>query len=163
VVEHPGSPLYQLSLFENLMKSLVKLAFACLLITGNVSADELKSVTPEQLLDMQQHNNALIVDIRTDAEWQSSGVIPNSVKLQSFDQQGYFDDNKWLAALEQMKSSPDQPVILVCRSGNRSSKVGTLLANKLGMKNVYHLKNGLQSWVKSGHTVTPNCLQVACK
>lgn len=139
------------------------LAFACLFFANVVLADELKAITPEQLLELQQNNAALVVDIRTEAEWQSSGVIPNSHKLQSFDQQGQFDESKWVAALENMKSSPDQPLILVCRSGNRSSKVGTLLTEKLGMKKVYHLNNGLQSWLKSGHTVTPNCLQVACK
>ena len=145
------------------MKQLFNILLTCLLLAGKVSADGVESVSPEQLLAMQQHNNALIVDIRTETEWQSSGVIPDSHKLQSFDQQGNFDESKWLSALEKMKSSPDQAVILVCRSGNRSSKIGTLLTDKLGMKNVYHLNNGLQSWIKTGHTLSPNCLQVACK
>lgn len=145
------------------MKQLFSILLACLLLASEVSADVLESVSPQQLLAMQQHKKALVVDIRTEAEWQSSGVIPNSHKLQSFDQQGNFDEDKWLSALEKMKSSPDQAVILVCRSGNRSSKIGALLSDKLGMKNIYHLDNGLQSWVKTGHTLSPNCLQVACK
>jgi len=145
------------------MKKLLAIFLACFLFSGVLMATELQSVTPEQLLQMQQHQNALVVDVRTEAEWQASGIIANSHKLQSFDNQGKFDPEKWLAALQQMKSSPDQPVILVCRSGNRSGKVGTFLTEQLGMKNVYHLENGLQSWVKSGHPVSPNCMQVACK
>lgn len=146
------------------MTPILSLIFAGLLFCSNaLPADEVTGVSPEQLLDMQQNQHALVVDIRNEAEWQSSGVIADSRKLQSFDSQGHFDADKWLADLEKMKSSPDQPVILVCRSGNRSGKVGALLAQQLGMKNIYHLNNGLQSWLNSGHPVSPNCLQVACK
>ncbi|QPK65082.1 rhodanese-like domain-containing protein [Methylomonas sp. LL1] len=145
------------------MKKSLTLLLAGLLFSAQLLADELKSVSPEQLLDMQQNRNALVIDVRTEAEWQASGVISNSHKLQSFDNQGAFDQNPWLASLEKLKSSPDQPVILVCRSGNRSGKVGALLARQLGMKNIYHLENGLQSWIKSGHPLSPNCLAIACK
>lgn len=144
------------------MKKILALSIG-LLFSGTLVADSLKTVTPEQLLEMQQNQNALLVDIRTEAEWQATGIISNSRKLQSFDNQGQFDQVKWLAALEQLKSSPDQPVILICRSGNRSGKVGDFLTRQIGMKNVYHLHDGLQSWIKSGHPVSPNCLQVACK
>lgn len=145
------------------MKTLLSLLLSGFIYCAPLLAGELETVTPQQLLDMQQNNNALVVDVRTEAEWQASGIIANSHKLQSFDSQGKFDPEKWLTSLEKMKTSPDQPVILVCRSGNRSGKIGALLTQQLGMKNVYHLDNGLQSWINSGHPVSPNCLQVACK
>jgi len=145
------------------MKKFLALFLSYFLFSFTLMATELHTVTPEQLLEMQQKQNALVVDIRTGGEWQASGIISNSHKLQSFDNQGKFDSEKWLTALQQMKSSPDQAVILVCRSGNRSGRVGAFLTEQLGMKNVYHLENGLQSWVKSGHPVSPNCMQVACK
>jgi len=145
------------------MKEILTLLLASLLFSQQLLADNLKAVTPEQLLDMQQNKNALVVDLRTEAEWQASGVIAESHKLQSFDNQGKFDQEKWLANLEKLKSSPDQPVILVCRSGNRSAKVGELLTQQRGINNVYHLENGLQSWIKSGHPVSPNCLTITCK
>lgn len=141
-------------------KLLIVLVF---LFSSSLAANELETVSPQQLIEMQQTQNALVVDIRTEAEWQASGIISNSRKLQSFDNEGKFDPEKWLAALEQMKSSPDQTVILVCRSGNRSGKVGEFMTKQVGMKNVYHLENGLQAWIKSGLPVSPNCMQVACK
>ncbi|MGR8931465.1 MAG: rhodanese-like domain-containing protein [Gammaproteobacteria bacterium] len=135
-----------------------------ILLFGRVAmANELQTVTPEQLLAMQQNQNALVVDVRTPAEWQASGIISDSRKLQSFDNDGNFDIGKWAAELEKLKSSPEQAVILVCRSGNRSAKVGELLTRQLGMKNVYHLEKGLQSWVQSGRSVSPNCMNIACK
>lgn len=126
-------------------KTRLSLFLGLLFISSVLMATELKTVSPEQLLDMQQNQNALVVDIRTEAEWQASGILSNSLKLQSFDPHGRFDQAKWVAALEQLKSSPDQPVILICRSGNRSARVGDFLTRQLGMKNVHHLQNGLQS------------------
>lgn len=145
------------------MTKIFSLLLSSVLFSAQLIAGELQTVTPEQLLDMQQNRNALVVDIRTEAEWQSSGVIANSHKLQSFDSQGNFDQEKWLTELNKMKTSPDQPVILVCRSGNRSEKVGSLLTQKLGINNIYHLEGGLQSWLKTQHPVSVNCAQIACK
>lgn len=133
-----------------MLKSFI--LFLLSLVAPGLLAAELGQVTAEQLQAMQQAEHALVVDIRTEAEWQASGVIPNSHKLQSFNKDGQFDSAKWLADLQKLKTSPEQPVILVCRSGNRSSKVGEFLTQQ-GMTNVYHLSNGIQSWIKSGHPV----------
>jgi rhodanese-related sulfurtransferase len=132
------------------------------LFAVRLSAAELGQISAEQLIDMQHNGKALVVDIRTQQEWQTTGVIPGSQKLESFDGNGKFDQEKWSAALEKLKSSPDQPVILVCRSGNRSGKVGQMLAGQQGVKNVYHLSNGIQSWLKSGRPVEAECLSTNC-
>jgi rhodanese-related sulfurtransferase len=145
------------------MKKMLTLLLTGILVCTQLLADELQAITPEQLLDLQQNHHALIIDVRTEAEWQATGIISDSRKLQSFDSQGQFDQVKWLADLEKLKASPEQPVVLVCRSGNRSDKVGAFLTQQLGMKNVYHLQNGLQSWIQSGHPISPNCLTIACK
>jgi rhodanese-related sulfurtransferase len=123
-----------------------------LLISPPLFANGLGQLNPEQLHSLQQSQNALIVDVRTPAEWQASGMIPNSQKLQGFDSNGKFDADKWLSDLQKLKSSSDQPVILVCRSGNRSSKIGEILAQH-GEKNIYHLSNGIQGWIQSGNPV----------
>lgn len=132
------------------LKTMVFL-FGSLLATV-LHAGELGQVTPEQLLHMQQIQHALVVDIRTEAEWNATGIIPNSQKLQSYDSEGRFDSAKWLADLQKLKTSPDQPVILVCRSGNRSGKVGEFLTRQ-GVNQVYHLNNGIQSWIEGGRPV----------
>ncbi|WP_445371268.1 rhodanese-like domain-containing protein [Methylomonas sp. HW2-6] len=132
------------------------------LLSAGLQAAELGELDTEQLGTMQQNQNALVVDIRTPQEWQATGLIPGSHKLQSFDADGKFDQQKWLADLEKLKTSPDQPVILVCRSGNRSTKVGKMLSEQPGMPKVYHLNNGIQSWIRSGRPVAPDCLASAC-
>lgn len=137
--------------------------FMSLCATLPLFAAEVGNLSPDQVLDMQQKNQALVVDVRTPAEWQSTGIIADSYKLQAFESDGSFDANAWVAKLEKLKTSPNQPIILVCRSGNRSSKVGEVLTQKLGMTRVYHLANGLQSWFNTGRPLSPNCMTVSCK
>lgn len=127
--------------------------FFCLFIHfSNLSAEELKALNPEQLQTFQSQQSPLIIDVRTPAEWQATGIIPQSHKLQGFDSNGQFDADQWTAELEKLKTSPDQPVILVCRSGNRSGKIGDILL-KQGQHNIYHLHNGIQGWIQSGRPV----------
>jgi rhodanese-related sulfurtransferase len=123
--------------------------------SGTLAATEPGQVSAEQLQTLQLNDHALVIDIRTETEWHATGTIPGSQKLQSFNADGQFDTEKWLADLQKLKTSPDQAIILVCRSGNRSSKVGEFLIRQ-GMPNVYHLNNGMQSWIKSGHPVKPD-------
>lgn len=139
--------------------------FLCFLILSPLSiANELINLSPEQLLSLQKTNNALVVDIRTIKEWETTGIIPGSKKLQSFSANGDFDAQTWVEQLNQLKSSPDQPIILVCRSGGRSGKVGTFLSKQLGMKNIYHLSNGINSWMKADLPINKDCSNMlACK
>ena len=144
----------------------IKLIFITLmaLFTSIISADELGNLTTKQLLKLQKNSNALVIDIRTEKEWQATGTIPNSHKLQFFSDKGKYDTKKWLTDLKQLKSNDDQIVILVCRSGNRSGKVGNMLTQQLSMKKIYHLSNGMMSWIKAGNKTTKDCLpQLACK
>lgn len=123
------------------------------LFTSTSSATELKNITPEQLKSLQ-NDGALVIDIRTAKEWAAKGIIPDSDKLEFFNDQGEFDEKKWLDGLNKLHTSTEQPVILVCRSGNRSSMVGNYLTNKLGMNNIYHLQNGIMSWIKAGNKIS---------
>lgn len=133
------------------------------LLSSLTVADELIDLSVEQVQAMQNDGEALMIDIRTEQEWQSTGIIPSSHKLEFFNKQGKYDAEQWLNELTKLQSSPDQPVILVCRSGNRSGMVGQYLTQQLGMKNVYHLSNGIQAWIKKGKKLDNVCLnQIAC-
>jgi rhodanese-related sulfurtransferase len=116
-----------------------------ILLTLPAWAGNLRGVNPEELLELQG-KGALIVDIRTAEEWKSTGIIADSAKLTYFDKNGAYDKNAWLKQLAGLRKSPDQPIVLVCRSGNRSGIVGKELAQEPGMDTVYHLEKGLRQW-----------------
>jgi len=124
-----------------------------LLFSMLVNAAELGALDPEQLQALQRQQHALVVDVRAPEEWRATGIIADSKTLQAFDGNGAFNGSKWLDALQKLKSNPDQPIILVCRSGHRSAVAGKYLTEQ-GVNNVYHLQNGIQSWIQSGHPVT---------
>lgn len=128
-------------------------------------ATELGVITSDQLEKFQSTENALVIDIRTQQEWNQTGTIPSSSKIEYFDSEGNYNTKAWLAKLEQLKKSTDQPIILVCRSGHRSEMVGQQLTKQLGMNNVYHLKGGILSWINSGKELDKTCPnnQLACK
>lgn len=137
---------------------IIRLFFTTLLAlySFNIFAIELGQLTPQELETLRE-KKPLIIDIRTAKEWKATGIIPNSQKLQSFDEQGNFNKDKWLAELKKLQKNDKQTIVLVCRSGHRSDLVGKMLTEKLGMKNIYHLSNGILEWVKSGHKTTETC------
>ncbi|WP_431064247.1 rhodanese-like domain-containing protein [Methylotuvimicrobium sp.] len=143
-----------------------KLLFLFLLMihTQLLSASELEAIDIPQMLDMKTKQNALILDIRTEKEWAETGTISHSVRLQFFDDRGRYDAEQWLSEMEKLRTSPNQPVVLVCRSGNRSEKAGNLLTQKLGLGNINHLQNGIQTWIQAGYATTQHCPGLlACK
>jgi len=144
----------------------IKLSFFLLLtfFSSLISAAELINLSNKELIELQKNQNALIVDIRTEGEWSSTGTIPNSHKLQFFSPRGKYDTKKWLADLNKIKTSEDQAIILVCRSGGRSGKLGNMLTKQLGLDNIHHLSNGMMSWIRAGNETNTKCpTQFACK
>lgn len=75
-------------------------------------------------------------------------MVPTSKKIMFFDQNGKYDVQSWLNELNKYVKDKNQPFVLVCRSGNRTGTVGNFLDKKLGYKNVFHLENGIKSWIK---------------
>lgn len=114
-------------------------------------AGTLVDLSSKQLVEIQKNKNALVIDIRTEAEWLSTGTIPSSHKLQFFTSNGKYDTEKWLSELAKLKSSKDQAIILVCRSGGRSGILGNMLVKKQRMQNIHHLSSGINSWIKAGN------------
>ena len=58
-------------------------------------------------------------------------------------------------------AKPDQPVIVICRSGNRTRAASQLLSQQAGYATVYNVKDGMRAWVQEGRPVTPVASAVA--
>lgn len=135
--------------------TLTKNVFALLILLfvfSPTQASDLINLTPEQLLE-QQKAGALIIDVRTPPEWKQTGIIPGSKTMMFFDERGKYDAQQWINAMQKEKTSLQQPVILVCRSGNRTHQIGSFLTKQLGMTNVLHLQHGIKSWIKEKRPV----------
>ncbi len=129
---------------------------------ATLNAAELTNIAPDQLEELQE-KNALLIDIRTEKEWNTTGIIPGSHKIEFFNSEGGYDLNMWMRQFNEQRLSPDQPIVLICRSGNRTETVGNFLAHKLDLKYIYHLEHGIKSWIKAGKTTDKGCPdQLAC-
>ena len=122
------------------MKKLLILALSmflagCMVTKTSETSGSYKTISSKEAQQMIEDNkDALILDVRTAAEYES-GHIPNAVNLSNEDiQAGKVDSLK----------DKSQLIMVYCRSGNRSRQAAQKLA-ELGYTNVVDF-GGIQSW-----------------
>lgn len=110
----------------------------------------LGQATSEELLSSQA-NGTLIVDIRRQDEWIKTGIIKGAETITAFNKSGQIhpEFQKNLFALLPSKSAP---ILLYCRTGNRTKSIGNALIKQMGLSDVSHLANGITGWIKEGRT-----------
>jgi len=92
-----------------------------------------------------------ILDLRRRDEWDKTGVVKDSHKLTAFDSTGNFVRS--FPAEFQKFAGRDDPVILICRTGNRSSRLANMLVKQAGYSKVYNVTEGIVKWIKDGNPV----------
>lgn len=107
----------------------------CMVTKKSETSSSYKTISSTEAQQMIEDNkDALILDVRTAAEYES-GHIPNAVNLSNEDiQAGKVDSLK----------DKSQLIMVYCRSGNRSRQAAQKLA-ELGYTNVVDF-GGIQSW-----------------
>jgi rhodanese-related sulfurtransferase len=114
---------------------------------------KLRDVTAEQLLDAQK-NGSVIIDIRLENEWIETGIIEGAKTITAFTPEGKLHGDFQRKFFKLIKEK-DTPLILYCRSGNRTQRLGNALVNQVGLTNVSHLTDGITGWMKDGNkTIT---------
>jgi len=132
----------------------MKIVFS-LLVLSVFSFAQFIGINPTSLKN-KIDENVVVIDIRTPPEWVETGIVPTSKTLMFFDQNGNYDVEKWLQKFTSYVKNKDQAFVLVCRSGNRTGMLGNFLSEKLGYKKVFHLENGIKSWIKEQRPTIKN-------
>lgn len=96
-------------------------------------------------------NDVTLIDIRRPEEWTATGVVPGSEKLTFFSRSGAI--NPQLVPALQKIASPDQPVALICRTGNRTRVAAQIIKSQLGYTTVYNVEDGITRWISEGRAV----------
>ena len=86
-----------------------------------------------------------VFDIRRQDEWETTGVIDKSIKLTAFSKNGALMPNFFKKLVN--KVDRNQEMILICRTGNRTSIIANYLSRKMGYSKVYNVKNGIKMWI----------------
>ena len=101
-------------------------------------------INNNQILELS-NTNIPIVDVRSKTEWDQTGVIPNSILLTFFDKEGNYDLNEWYEKLL-LEIDEGEPIILMCRSGNRSRIIADMMDKEFDNV-IYNAKRGIMSWI----------------
>ncbi len=89
-------------------------------------------------LQLINHKDALVLDVREESEYKSGHVL----------------NAKWIPLgklkerMSELDKYKDQPMVVVCRSGNRSGTACYLLG-KQGFTQAYNLAGGVLAWKKN--------------
>lgn len=130
------------------MRSL--LAVCCLLFAFGARA-EIVDIDNGELARLAAAGTP-VIDIRTAPEWQETGIVPGSHLMTFFDERGRADPAAWLEKLQAV-AKPDTPVVVICRSGNRTRAVSQLLSRQAGYGKVYNVREGIKAWIREGRPV----------
>lgn len=87
---------------------------------------------------MNNDPNMLILDVRTKEEFKT-GSIPKAINIPV---------GELALKLSTIKKYKDKPILVYCASGMRS-KNALLLLEGNGFKDVYNLKNGINSYIRN--------------
>ena len=116
----------------------VALVIILALLAGNRFTDRLRgfrAVSPSEATQLINREDALVLDVREDGEYQGGHII-NALHIP------VASLNERLGELEKHK---DKPIIVGCRSGQRSARACATL-RKQGFEQVYNLSGGVMAW-----------------
>ena len=118
-------------------------------------------MTPPKLVDAKpadlkaaQKKGAVVIDIRRAEEWAETGIIKGAHTITAFTQSGQLHP-EFQTKFTAIVTTPDTPVMLYCRTGNRTGIIGNALVSQLGYRDVTHLTDGIVGWTAGGAPVVP--------
>ena len=126
------------------MTSKFYIVIFCFLFSVKLAYAEVIEVNNAQILELSK-KNIPIIDIRRNSEWEQTGIVPKSILLTFFDQNGKYNFDEWYTKLN-LKVEKGKPIILICRTGRRTKIIAEMMDKKLDFK-IYNSKNGITSWI----------------
>ena len=123
---------------------MYKTLFIALLTVFTLSACQSQSASDQEyVLPKQEYQEKMasiedlqLLDVRTPKEY-NAGHIGEAVLINFFDED--------FVQQVEAKFDKNEPLMLYCRSGNRSAKA-TAKLKAIGFKEVYDLKGGYKTW-----------------
>lgn len=114
-----------------------------LLARTYIGSGAVRNIRPAEAVMSINRDGAIVVDVRTEKEYQE-GHIMNSLHIPL----GMLENR-----ISELKDFKTQPVILVCKTGSRSSTAASTL-KKQGFDSVKNLNGGILAWSSANLPVT---------
>ena len=94
----------------------------------------------------------MIIDVRTQNEWKSTGIIKGSFLISLLNKNKKFIFEDWFEMFEN-NFGKNKSIIFICASGVRSNYISHLVKKKEPDLIVYNLKKGINNWIRSGYKI----------
>lgn len=94
-----------------------------------------KNVSPADAVQVINRQAGAVIDVREPAEYKT-GHIPNAMNVPM---------SSLATQVKQLEKHKDRPLVIACRSGNRSLSAAMML-RKHGFAQVYNLAGGMNAW-----------------
>ena len=124
-----------------------------LLALPAVAQNAVPSLTAAEARALIESEQMVLIDIRQPEEWRQTGVAEGAVRVSMNHPeggQGFLRD-----VLAAVNGNTDAALVLICRTGNRTSQVVPAL-QQWGFSRVYHIPEGMlgslygPGWIRSG-------------
>ncbi len=101
----------------------------------------IKTVTVNELAKRSEHDRVHVIDVRTPVEYREvHAKLAQNVPLNSLDPK---------AVMRSRNGTAQEPLFLICQSGNRSSQACQKFLDA-GFPNVVSVEGGTKSWMEAG-------------
>ena len=108
--------------------------------TGAATTATYETVDVQTAYDaLSSNQDTQLLDVREPDEWAETGVGPEAVLIPLGD----------VESRASAELAADQPVYVICRTGNRSQTASEILVG-LGFTQVYNVDGGITAWVDAG-------------
>ena len=111
----------------------------------------LGELSPKEFVSAQERGG-VVIDIRREEEWKETGILKGSQTITAFTQDGKIHPD-FPKKFFDLITDVDVPILLYCRTGNRTSILGKALIDQVGQTNVSHLSPGIVGWKEQGFPV----------
>ena len=108
----------------------------------------LGELSPKEFISAQERGG-IVIDIRREEEWKETGILKGSQTITAFTQDGKIHPD-FPKKFFDLITDVDVPILLYCRTGNRTGILGKALIDQVGQTNVSHLSAGIVGWKEQG-------------
>jgi rhodanese-related sulfurtransferase len=104
----------------------------------------IENLNPQQTWDfLQQNSAAVLIDVRTKMEHLFVGHPPKAIHIPWKEAPDWQQNPNFVAQVRQVVTNPNTPILLLCRSGQRSLEAAALLEQS-GYTHLINIAEGFE-------------------
>lgn len=96
-----------------------------------------------------ENSDIKIIDIRTEREWEDTGIIDGAYPLTFIDERGVYNIDQFTNKIDSVIKSKNEEFAIVCRSGGRTSMLINILLDR--NYKVINLDGGMNKLIQDGY------------